>query len=109
MPRTEGGFSFGECGINPQRITTGLTLRKSKDGQHVLAVAASRCYNAFFDLGHDGANNCMHVNPLAGNLPPGGSARLSGSVRLLNCSLKEAAQELSCQLDIPIAPWDGLD
>jgi len=108
MPRTEDGFAFDECAINPQRVTCGLVLRQSQDGRYVLAVGARRYRNVFVDLGASGANNCLHVNPLAGDLPADHAVRFQGSIHLLQCGLREAACEISRRLKMPIASLKGL-
>ena len=93
IPRTEEGFAFDECGVSPDPLDAGIVLRESLDGRHVLAVGASSFRSVFMDLGLQ--NNCIHVNPLAGDVPAGGRATLRGWVYLRAGGVAETALDVA--------------
>ena len=106
IPRTEDGFAFDECGINDKRVVSGLVLRQSKDSKYILGVVSRKYRSAFFDLGVQ--NNCLHTNPLAGDLMTGETASVNGSIHLIQSDLKNAIEQLANKCQIPIASLKGL-
>jgi len=95
MPRAEDGFALDQCGISSEKVSRGLVLRQAKKTQHVLAVSSSSYCGLFLDTGQ--ANNCIHVNPSAGDIAAGQAAGLHGELLLLESSLDEAIEKIdSC-------------
>ncbi len=100
MPKTKDGFAFDECGISPEPVTAGLVLRQAKNSDTFIAVASRRFRNIFMDIQ---SNNCIHVNPSAGDLLAGETATLHGSLYLLKGSRTEVAAEAAKREKIPLA------
>ena len=107
IPRTEDGFSFDECGINEKQVVAGLVLRQSNDSQYVLATVSRRYRSIFVDLG--GQNNCLHTNPLAGDLVTGETASVNGSIHLMQSDFKNAIRQLADECQIPIVSPEGMN
>lgn len=99
IPRTEDGFAFDECGINEKRVTAGLVLRQSVDGQFILVAAARKYQATFFDLGYQ--NNCMHTNPLAGDLTVGQTLNVNSSIHLAKNDIETAVKMIEDRYNIP--------
>lgn len=93
IPRTEDGFAFDECPVSPDQVVAGIVLRQSEDARHVLVVGAAGFRSVFMDLGV--ANNCVHVNPLAGDLQAGGKATLRGWVQLRAGTVADVAPDVA--------------
>ena len=105
MAKTEDGFSFDMCGISPDRVTAGIILRQSKDGDQVLAATARRFRAVFADLSDSPkGSQCLHVNPTAGDLLMGETAVLRGAMFVLKGKVEEVAREVARRRSIPLYP-----
>ena len=102
MPRTGEGFAYDECGISADKVVAGLVVRESKERRHVLAVACRLFHNVFVDLGIQ--NNCVHVNPSAGDLPSGESATIRAAVCIRCGSLTDVASLVCREAGIILPP-----
>ena len=103
MAKTEDGFSFDMCGISPERVTAGIILRESKDGDQVLVATARRFRAVFADLSDSPkGSQCIHVNPSAGDLLIGETAVLHGAMFVLRGTVEEVAREVARRRSIPL-------
>ena len=105
MAKTADGFSFDMCGISPDRVTAGIILRQSKEGDQVLAATARRFRAVFADLSDSPkGSQCLHVNPTAGDLLIGETAVLQGAMFVLKGRVEEVAREVARRRSIPLYP-----
>ena len=68
--------------------------------------ACGRFRSIFMDLGAE--NNCIHVNPSAGDLPAGETAKIQGKLNLYAGTLEEAALDMARREEIPFVSLNGI-
>jgi hypothetical protein len=101
LPKVADGFKYDMCGISPNRINRGLSLRLAQKENQALVMTARRFRAIFVDMSDSPkGSQCVHVDPSAGDLPRGEAAVLRGSLFLVKGTLQEVTQEAIRRQDL---------